>query len=60
VVDKGSLAVDLHDGQPLAVAGLELRMAGDVHLCEIELDLLRERGNRLLRTLAEVAAGRVE
>ena len=30
MVDEGALAVDLDHRQPLAVAGLELRVAGDV------------------------------
>jgi hypothetical protein len=53
-VDEGSLAVDLEHRQPLPVAGLELRVAADVDLRELD-SLGAERGPR---TLAEVAAGR--
>jgi hypothetical protein len=37
VVREDPFAVDLDDGQPFAVAGLELRVAGDVDLLELEL-----------------------
>jgi len=37
VVDERALAVDLDDGQPLAVTRFELRVAADVHLGELEL-----------------------
>jgi hypothetical protein len=35
-VREGPLPVDLHNGQPLAVARLELGIAGDVDLLEGE------------------------
>ena len=56
MVDESPLAVDLDDRQPLAVAGLELRVAADVDLFELELVLLPKRCERALGTLAEVAA----
>src|SRR5437763_7863734 len=59
VVDEPSLAVDLHDREQLAVAGLELGVAGDVHLAEVEVELLAQRGELRPRPLAEVAPLRV-
>jgi hypothetical protein len=59
VVDEGPLAVDLDDWQPLAVPGLELRVAADVDLLELELVLDSELPERARRTLAEVAVLRV-
>ena len=35
-VGEGALAVDLDDGQPLSVASLELGVAGDFDLLELE------------------------
>jgi hypothetical protein len=55
-IDEGALSVDLDDRQPLAVGGLEPRVAGDVHLLE-RLAALGEDG---ARPLAEVAADRAE
>jgi hypothetical protein len=55
VVDEGPLAVDLDDGQPLAIAGLELGVAGDVHLAKLELDVAPNLCERALGTLAEAA-----
>jgi hypothetical protein len=56
VVDEGPLAVDLDDRQPLAVAGLEFRVAADVDLFELELVLLPKPCERAQGTLAEVTA----
>jgi hypothetical protein len=56
VVDESPLTVDLDDRQPLAVAGLELRVAADVDLFELELVLLPKRCERAPGTLAEVTA----
>ena len=57
VVDEGALAPDLDHREPLAVARLELGVAGDVHLVEVE----RHLGTRLVedrpRPLAQVAPG---
>ncbi|HVN60709.1 MAG TPA: hypothetical protein VMT59_05570 [Gaiellaceae bacterium] len=56
VVGEDPLAVELDDRERLAVAGLELRVARDVDLLELEAEL----GAKLLelpaRPLAEVAA----
>jgi hypothetical protein len=57
VVDERALAVDLDDGDPLAVGGLELRDAADVDLLEVGALCLQDRS----RTVTEMApAGRVE
>ena len=56
-VDERALAADLDDGQPLPVARLELRHAGDLDLLQLEPELRLEPGERLPRPLAEVAAG---
>jgi hypothetical protein len=61
VVDERALAVDLDHGQPLAVESLELRVAGDVDLLELERELRAQRLQLAAGPLAEVAAlGRVE
>ena len=56
VVGEDPLAVELDDRERLAVAGLELRVARDVDLLELEAEL----GAKLLelpaRPVAEVAA----
>ena len=54
-VDESPPAVDLDDGQPLPILGLELGVTGDVDLVE-RLAALDEHG---ARPLAEVAAVRV-
>jgi hypothetical protein len=59
-VDERTLAADLDDRQPLPVALLELRHAGDVDLLELEPELLPERRQRGPCPVAEVAAGRAE
>jgi hypothetical protein len=59
VVHERALSVDLDHRQPLAVARLELGVAGDVHLGELEPELVAQRPDRLLRPLAQVAARRV-
>ena len=56
VVGEDPLAVDLDDGQPLAVTGLELGVARDVHLLEREAELGAELLELLARPVAEVAA----
>jgi len=55
VVHERPLAVDLDDRQPLAIPRLELGVAGDVDLVQIELDLAPNLCERALRTLAETA-----
>jgi hypothetical protein len=59
-VRERALAVDLDDRKPLAVAGLELRIAADVDLLELER-MPRAHGlEHAASTLAEVTAGRRE
>ena len=59
VVDEGPLAVDLHDGQPLAVSRLQLRVVADVDFVEVEGNLGADLFEDPPRALAEVAALRV-
>jgi hypothetical protein len=54
VVDKGTLTVDLHDGEPFPVLRLERRVATDVELLEAEGHLLADRLDDCAGTLAEV------
>ena len=54
-VSKDPLAVDLDHGQPLAVAHLELGIAGDVDLPELEVLLAAQLGQLRSRALAEMA-----
>jgi hypothetical protein len=56
VVDERPLAVDLDHRQPLAVAGLELGVAADVDLAQLELVLPPQLGELPARPLAEMAA----
>ena len=56
VVREDLLAVDLDDRDQLAVARLELGVAVDRDLVELEFELLAERAHLLERPLAEVAA----
>jgi hypothetical protein len=59
-VDERPLAVDLHDGKPFAVLGLELRVAADVDLVELEPQLVARGPNGRERPLAEVTLRGVE
>ena len=60
-VDGEALAIELEDGQPRSVEPLELRIAGDVDLAELEAELGLKRRQVFARALAEVAvAGDVE
>jgi hypothetical protein len=59
VEDEGALSPDLDHGQPLAVAGLELGIAGDVDLLELERAVLPRGRDDRARPLAQVAALRV-
>ena len=59
VVGEHPLAVDLHHRQPLPVARLEVRVARDVDLHELEAELGPQLLELLPRALAEVAARRV-
>jgi hypothetical protein len=59
VVDEGALAVDLDDGQPFAIGRLELRIAADVDLLELEGNLDARLLDDRPGALAEVAPLRV-
>jgi hypothetical protein len=59
VIDKCALAVDLHNRKPLAILRLEPRIAADVDLLELEVDLLADVFENGARAFAEVAALRV-
>src|SRR5437588_7185900 len=56
VIGADALAVDLDDGDQLAVARLELSVALDRDLDQLEPELVAELGELDLRPLAEVAA----
>ena len=56
VVGEGPLAVDLDHGQPLAVARLQLGVAADVDLDEVEPPLRPHLLEDGASALAEVAA----
>ena len=60
VVGEDALALDLDYRQPLAVARLELRIAADVDLLELERVSRTDVHEHGPRPLAEVAAGRGE
>src|SRR5688500_11783422 len=61
VVEERPPPVDLDHRQEHAVALLELGDAGDVHLLELEAELVPSRDDRLARPLAQMApAGAVE
>jgi hypothetical protein len=59
-VRERPLAVDLDDRQPLPVAALELLVAGDVDLLQLEAELVSCGVEDALRGRAEVAALGVE
>ena len=54
-VDERLLAVDLDDRDQLAVPLLQLGMAADVDLLELEAELVAELGDRRPRARAKVA-----
>jgi hypothetical protein len=54
-VDKRPDAVDLDDRNQLAVPRLELGIAVDLHLLELEPELVTQRDNGLASVLAQVA-----
>jgi hypothetical protein len=56
VVRADPLAVELHDREPLAKARLQLRVAGDVDLAELELLFDPHRLELCPCPLAEMAA----
>ena len=55
VVDEPTHTRDLDDRDPLPVLRLELGIAVDRDLLELEPELITQRGDGLSRTLAEVA-----
>ena len=59
VVGERALAVDLDDGDQLAVARLQLGVAVDRDLLELEPELALKLSDRRPRALAEVAVARV-
>ena len=56
MVREPAPAVDLHDGQPCAVLGLEGSVSGDVDLAQVEAELLPELRDHAAGALAQVAA----
>jgi hypothetical protein len=59
VVHKRLVAVDLHDRKELAVTLLELGIARDVDLAQLEAELLPKPVQGRTGALTQVAAGRV-
>jgi hypothetical protein len=59
VIDESTLAVDLHDRQPLAILRLEPRIPADVDLVELEVGLFSDLFENRARAFTEVAALRV-
>jgi hypothetical protein len=57
-VHERLLAVDLDDGDQLAIARFELRVAVDRDLLQVEAELVPEREHGRTRPLAEVATFR--
>jgi len=57
VIREPAPAVDLHDGQPLPILGLQSGIAGDVDLTQVEAELLVQPADHLPRPVAQVAAG---
>ena len=58
VVDEAPPPVDLNDGDPFAVGGLELGVAVDRNLPQLEPDLVLGRRHDAAGRLAEMAARR--
>jgi hypothetical protein len=58
VVDEAPPAVDLHHRDPLPVGRLELGIAVDRHLAQLEAELVARNRDDTPGRLAEVAAGR--
>jgi hypothetical protein len=56
VVGETAPPVDLHDREPLAVLGLEGRVAGDVDLAEVEAELALQVADHAAGALTQVAA----
>jgi hypothetical protein len=60
VVDEGTLSVELDHRQPLAIARLERRVAGDVDLLVREAEFALELRDLVAGAIAERAALPVE
>jgi hypothetical protein len=58
VVDEAPPAVDLHDRDPLTVGRLQLGIAVDRHLPQLEAELVARRGDDAPSRRAQVAARR--
>ena len=58
VVDETTAAVDLDDRDPLPVGRLELGIAVDGDLPQLEAELVMRSRDHTLRRRAEMAAGR--
>jgi hypothetical protein len=59
VVREATAPVDLHNWQPLPIFGLESRVAADVHLTQLEPELVPKGAHLCERALAQVTAFRV-
>ena len=57
MIDETPPAIDLHHGDPLAVRRLELGIAVDRHLTQLEVELVVCGGDDAPGRRAEVAAG---
>jgi hypothetical protein len=55
VIDEAAPSVDLDDRDPLAVPRLERGVTVDLHLPQLEAELLSRLRDNALRRLAEVA-----
>ena len=55
VVGETAPAVDFDDREPLPILGLEGRVASDIHLQQMEAELVTERAHLCERPLAQVA-----
>jgi len=60
VVREAPPPVDLHDRDPLAIRSLEVGIAVDWDLAQLEAELVARRGDDAPGRLAEVAARRGE
>ena len=58
-IDEGPFSVDLDDRKQLSVARLQVRVAVDRDLLQLEPELLAKLAHRRARPLAEVAVGGV-
>ena len=55
VIDERALAVDLDDRDQFAIAGLQVVVACDVDLAQLEVELLAQLGELRPRALAQMA-----